>query len=163
MTTSNRYKILGVLGAIAAVLLLTAPNAAAAGPQFATTRTSGGGLEWTVMSSVAGVQLRVVGGDFNHTETFTGRNARFSARTADGEQLPDGLYKWELSAVPEGLKPVANGFNNGRAANVEAAPQRGFINRRPKGSALTQSGAFTIRGGSVVDPNVMEMRGQAAK
>lgn len=131
MKTSNRYKILGVLGAIAAVLLLTAPNAAAAGPQFATTRSTGGGLEWTIMSAVSGGQLRVVGGEFNHTETFTGRNVKFDARNAEGDQLPDGLYKWELSTYPEGIKPVANGFNNGRDAKAEAAPQRGFNNRRP--------------------------------
>jgi len=163
MKTSNRYKILGVLGAIAAVLLLTAPNAAAAGPQFATTRSTGGGLEWTVISSVSGVELRVAGGDFHHTETFTGGNPRFAARTADGAQLPDGIYKWELSIVPEGIKPVANGFNNGRGANLEAAPQRGFANRRSQGQPLVQSGSFTVRGGSVVDPNVVEPGSQVAK
>jgi hypothetical protein len=163
MKTLNRHKILGVLGAIAAVLLLTAPNAAAAGPQLATIRSSGGGLEWTVLSSVAGVELRVGGGGFNHAETFRGRNPRFEARTADGAQLPDGIYKWELRAYPEGIQPVSNGLDNGRDANLEAAPQRGFVNRRPKGQAIVQTGSFTVRGGSVIDPNVIETSGLAAK
>jgi len=124
--------------ALIACLLLALPVAA---KDIARVSVYSGELVFTPEAAVAGFELTVTGpGGYEHTETFDGGGAiSWAASAADGGVLADGAYSYEL-------RPVAHAASRGAAATLS--------NAKARHTAL--SGTVTVRGGSLVDPDLPE-------
>ncbi len=102
-----------------------------------------GAVDWLPDVEAKAFQLTVAGpGTFYWTRTFpTGTRPRFAVSDIGGHDV-DGLYTYELKALPE----------------AQPQPRRDGVatSQTPSRPPLTQSGAFTLRGGSFVRPSLAE-------
>jgi hypothetical protein len=124
--------------ALIACLLLALPVAA---KDIARVTVDSGGLVFTPEAATAGFKLTVTGPDgYVYSETFDGGGVMtWAASAADGGMLTDGPYNYELV-------PVAHAAKRSAAAELSAA----------KAEYTVLSGTVTVRGGSLVDPELPE-------
>ncbi|HEX9733161.1 MAG TPA: hypothetical protein VGG06_14380, partial [Thermoanaerobaculia bacterium] len=124
--------------ALIACLLLALPVAA---KDIARVTVDSGGLVFTPEAATAGFKLTVTGpGGYVYSETFDGGGVMtWAASAADGGMLADGPYNYEL-------RPVAHAAKRSAAAELSAA----------KAEYTVLSGTVTVRGGSLVDPELPE-------
>ena len=82
-------------------------------------------------------------------------------RDDEGNSLPAGIYKWELRLNATRLTAVDDG-TNGRspeATKLSRRATRGRVGLGGNGRRFqlpTESGAFTVRFGGIIDPSVTE-------
>lgn len=135
-------------GVAAACALAAAVALSAQGPgdrRLADVQVTSAGIDFVSQVEHGGAILRVSGTEAEYRFTFgPGESPFLSAFDAKGEPLADGVYGWELE-----LLPVAGD----RADLMRAASENG--GQAPQALPL-QSGAFTIAGGYVVDPDERE-------
>ena len=123
-------------------LTLSAGSASAEGPQLTRLSTTSNTVVWTSLVPDHPLVLSVVGGDFSVRSKFApGESPSVKLQDAEGAPLPDGVYSWELRAVP--LPSQSNAPSRSRSSRAEADPK---AVRRP-----VQSGDFRIKNGSVVN------------
>jgi hypothetical protein len=124
--------------ALIACLLLALPVAA---KDIARVTVDSGELVFTPEAATAGFTLTVTGPDgYVYSETFDGGGVMtWAAAAADGGMLTDGPYNYELV-------PVAHAAKRSAAAELSAA----------KAEYTVLSGTVTVRGGSLVDPELPE-------
>lgn len=138
-----------------ALAILALPLAAFAGDPVGRATGGGSSIEW--MTTVSGhdkIVLTVSGPDDVYTKEFSnGKNVSF--RLSDlGTTVSDGVYQYELRVVPKISSDVAKKLEKARAANDEKAAKA--ILKAAGVSEVVQSGAFTIRNGSFVSPDLVE-------
>ncbi|HXT49675.1 MAG TPA: hypothetical protein VN811_01460, partial [Thermoanaerobaculia bacterium] len=121
---------------------------AARGP-VADLSVGGASLDWAPRGSYESMKLRVSGPDGLIIEQSfgAGQQPTFSLFDKAGQRLPDGQYRWELSAAPQ-LSPAAKrelaaARRSGDPAAMEKLRQSGVL-----GDAGVQSGTFAISGGA---------------
>ena len=158
MSESNHRKILAALVLAALVALPAIADEPSAAPRVASMSTAPGGLSWAPRVSFDKLVLTVQGGDFTSTQEFTSGQPYFAPVDAEGYQLPDGTYTWELTVIPRALD--ANGKTY-RSAQPSADGRSMKEAQAPEG--LIQSGSFTITGGAIVDPNLSEPESAAPR
>ncbi|MFW6012089.1 MAG: tail fiber domain-containing protein [bacterium] len=145
----HTFKTAGAVFLLAAVLC--AP-ATADRMEVATANVTGGSLHWDVHVGYDGLELTVAGEGRHVARTFeSGETPSFSLFDDEGEPLPDGTYTWELVVSPKLTELDPEEFENLRSS-VDGAEVRDA--RAPERQVA--SGAFTVRGGQVVDPNLSE-------
>jgi hypothetical protein len=89
----------------------------------------------------------VSGDGYWHRETYqSGEQPALSAYTSDGQQLPDGEYRYELRMVPASKGSAARQQDVLRGKSGESP---GFNKQQP---VPTISGQFVVQGGQVVVP-----------
>lgn len=152
--------------ALAALLIVTAlpaPGAAAdltAGDApIAAMAIHGDSVSFAPLGSFEAMTLTVGGQGHFSKQTFRGgETASFVPVDGEGFQLPDGFYKWELVASPSLRDLDPKSFRNGK---ISADGRTMEVAQAPRGQR--QSGAFTIKNGVMVDPNLIEARGSRAE
>lgn len=116
----------------------------------------GGVIEWQLdLRGQAAVELTVIapsGQDYTSIAKG-GQNPSFRLSQL-GQDLEDGQYNYELRAVPNVPSDVARKLEAARKAGDDAAARR--IMKAAGLEPITQSGTFTVRNGSIVDPNAIE-------
>ena len=161
MTKSNnrKHQFLGLTVLLALVLLMPLPASPA---EVASASITPSGLTVTPMVDHNGGVLVVAGMDNVIRREFgPGERPSFEPVAEGGGPLPDGLYKWELRLNSTQLTAVDDG-TNGRDPKVSAATRRttrgrvGLTGSGRRFQLPTQSGAFTVRFGGIVDPNTTE-------
>lgn len=134
-------------------LTLASPAPAQPAPEIAPMSALGSQVAWSPrVASYDRLVLRISGGDYFVEQEFeAGVAPVFTPVDAEGYQLPDGIYTWELSVIPHAADLALAHFKSqemsadGRMMKAAEAP-----------AGLTQSGSFTIVGGSIADPNLLE-------
>lgn len=139
-----------VLGLCLALTLLALPAFAA---DLATVRLGSDSIDWQPTVEAAGWVLTVTG-----PEGLTYREESADAPSmelfaADGQFLPDGLYRYELRAVPR-ISPRLRQELDAAAENLE---QRQRLAARVQGSGRVQSGHFRISQGALVTDDQVEL------
>ncbi len=134
MSHTSKSPLANVLLVLFIALALAVPATA---KDLATVEIGGDAVFYPIGSEA--LRLTVSGPEgFYFDETFAaGQPAVFAAYDAEGYGRVDGLYTWQLSVVA-----------------AEAARQGELEAWKP--AASTQSGAFTIAGGALVDPDLPE-------
>ncbi|MDA1054426.1 MAG: hypothetical protein O3C40_28635 [Planctomycetota bacterium] len=147
--------------AIAVAMVLLAPLPASPA-EVATASITPSGLSLSPNVENNGGVLTVSGNDINIRRTFgPGERPSFDARDDEGNALPDGIYKWELRLNSTRLTAVDDG-TNGRSQDAVEASQRatrgrvGLAGNGRRFQLPTESGAFTVRFGGILDPNETE-------
>ena len=137
-----------VFACLAVAFLVAIPAMAARGP-VADLSVGGASLDWAPRGSYESMKLRVSGPDGLIIEQSfgAGQQPTFSLFDKAGQRLPDGQYRWELSAAPQ-LSPAAKrelaaARRSGDPAAMEKLRQSGVL-----GDAGVQSGTFAISGGA---------------
>jgi hypothetical protein len=159
MRRNRGSKLRMAMLAAAAVALWTAPTAHAAAPLAA---VSGGplGLEWQAAGDFEKLTLTVSGpgGFILQREFRAGAVPAFGPFGADGKPLPDGVYTYEIAVAPRVDPATRKALAAAREAGDDAAIAKlqasGTLPRGP----FAQSGAFTIRDGAIVSPELREER-----
>ncbi|HEV8240582.1 MAG TPA: tail fiber domain-containing protein [Thermoanaerobaculia bacterium] len=130
-----------VFACLAVAFLVAVPAMAARGP-VADLGVGGASLDWTPRGSFQSMKLTVSGpGGLIIEQSFgAGQAPSLSIFDKAGQRLPDGQYRWELSAAPV----------LGAAAKRELAAARVNGDQRNVGGGAVQSGAFAIANGSFV-------------
>jgi hypothetical protein len=150
---------MALLAAAAAAVLWTAPAARAAAP-LATVSGGPMGLEWQAAGDFEKLTLTVSGpgGFILQREFRAGAVPTFGPFGADGKALPDGTYTYEIAVAPHVDPATRKALATAREAGDDAAIARlqasGTLPRGP----FAQSGAFTIRDGAIVSPELREER-----
>ena len=161
MTKSNnrKHQFLGLTVLLALVLLMPLPASPA---EVASASITPSGLSLNPMVDHNGGVLVVSGMDTVIRREFgPGERPSFEPMDENGNALPDGLYKWELRLNATQITAVDDG-TNGRDPKVSAATRRatrgrvGLTGSGRRFQLPTQSGAFTVRFGGIVDPNQTE-------
>lgn len=135
---------------LAAAVCLMAPGAGA--QEVAWVDVGAGGLSFSPVEGFGGIVLTVKGnGRYVRQEFGAGDRVSFTPVDSFGEALPDGTYVWELRARPRIEELDPSEFVNGRMTE-DASGSRDAV--APRGRV--QNGAFTISGGSIVDPTLEE-------
>ena len=137
--------------------LLASLGCLAAGPaleaQVASMSALGGHVAWLPQVSYEKLVLRVSGGEFTTQLEFEGGlSPQFAPVDAEGYQLPDGNYTWELTVIPRAVD--LRNFNF-KSAQMSADGRTTAAAEIPEG--LSQSGTFTIVGGAIANPNLPEI------
>ena len=141
-----------VLAAVVLAALVAMPAISEeATPKVATMQAGPGGISWAPHVAFDKIVLTVAGGDVVITEEFDGGNPYFAPVDAEGYQLADGNYSWELTVVPRALDANDNTFRSDRLSEDGRSISKG---EAPEG--LVQSGSFTIINGAIADPGVSE-------
>ena len=130
-----------VFACLAVAFLVAVPAMAARGP-VADLSVGGASLDWTPNGNHASMKLTVSGpGGLIIEQSFgPGQAPSLSIFDKAGQRLPDGQYRWELSAAPQ----------------LGAAAKRQLADARRSGSnpgvtgGAVQSGTFAIESGSFV-------------
>lgn len=129
--------------------------------QVATTNTSPATIEWQPLADAAGYVLTVSApdGTVARREFKVRETPSFSVFDERGQIRVDGVYKYELRAVPRIDKATRQQLRAAREAGDEAAvvSELQKAGRIPAG-ALVQSGTFAVAGGSFVTGEVAEPR-----
>lgn len=151
-----------VLGLAGASDIAKADGVTQGGVRLTDMRASPGGIGWTPLVRSNGSVLTVSGGDFNMRQVFRGgENPAFKPYDLEGNQLPDGVYKWEITFYPDRVIGVDDG-TNGRDAEVvkkltRRSASRSRSNLRFKTpQRLADSGSFSIINGAIIDPATPE-------
>lgn len=130
----KKTKLQGILLSGAAAISISFASAVSAGP-LATIGGAGNNISWAPTNSNYGIKLNLA-----HPDGTVTSHTYSPGEAPSASGLEDGLYTYELVAIPNILPRVRN------AASDKA--QRMARN--------VQSGAFTIKGGSLVPPNLAE-------
>ena len=143
--------------ALLAIVLL-APLPARPAGQIATASYGPSDIQWRPQVPNNGFILRVAGhwGEVNIRRTFKGgESPRFQPN-----DLPDGIYKWELRVIaPEvtGTDDGTNGRDPKLVKRLTRSRSGAFASLRRRMRPPTSiSGSFTIQFGGIVDPNRRE-------
>jgi hypothetical protein len=154
---NQKLRYLGI--AIAIVLLAPLPASPA---EVATASITPSGLSLSPNVQNNGGVLTVSGNDMHIRRTFgPGERPSFDPRDDEGNPLPDGIYKWELRLNATQITAVDDG-TNGRSEEATKASRRatrGRVGLGGNGRSFqlpTESGAFTVRFGGIIDPNATE-------
>jgi hypothetical protein len=142
-----------------AVALGAAPVARAAAP-LATVNVGPTRVEWQPAGDFQKLKLTVSGpgGLIVQREFRSGTNPALELFGADGKPLPDGAYVYELTATPRVDAATRRALAAAHAAGDDAAVAKlAAVGQLPRGP-LAQSGAFTVRDGSIVSPELKEDR-----
>lgn len=147
-----------VVAALAALVLAALPLQLAAAelvrgdPNIAALSISAGSVSFAPQVSFEEMTLTVAGGGYSVTRSFRfGQTASFAPVDAEGFQLPDGTYNWELVMSPRARDLDPRAFSSGEVS----ADGRAFkAAEAPEGQR--QSGVFTIKDGLIVDPRRVE-------
>ena len=147
--------------AIAMAMVLLAPLPASPA-DVASASITPSGLSVSPNVENNGGVLTISGNDITIRRTFgPGERPSFGPRDEDGNPLPDGIYKWQLQLNATRVTAVDDG-TNGRSEEAVKLSQRATRGRVGIGGSgrrfqlPTQSGAFTVRFGGILDPNVTE-------
>ncbi|MCP4202238.1 MAG: hypothetical protein GY769_09910 [bacterium] len=158
MNRNRNLKTLWLIPLVALLVLAALPAQSAQAQliggdqQVATMAIHGGSISFAPKISFEEMTLTVAGRGHVSKQSFrSGETASFAPVDQEGFQLPDGTYKWELvvSPRPQDLNPAA--FRSGK---VSADGRMMEMAAAPKGQR--QFGVFTIKGGVMVDPNLVE-------
>jgi hypothetical protein len=147
--------------AIAMAMVLLAPLPASPA-EVATASITPSGLSLSPNVENNGGVLTVSGNDLKIRRTFgPGERPSFDARDEEGKALPDGVYTWELTLNATKITAVDDGTNGRSSAAVEASRRatRGRVGLAGDGRSFqlpTESGAFTVRFGGILDPSTTE-------
>jgi hypothetical protein len=147
--------------AIAVAMVLLAPLPASPA-EVATASITPSGLSVSPNVQNNGGTLTISGNDIHVKRQFgPGERPSFEPRGEDGQPLPDGIYKWELSLNATRITAVDDGTSGRDERSVELSRRatRGRVGIASGGRSFrlpTQSGAFTVRFGGIMDPNVTE-------
>ncbi len=137
--------------ALSMVLLATAASAAVRTP-IADFSTGAAGAEWTPLAGDYDHLVLTVsgpGGAYLRQEFPSGMYPSFGLFDEAGAAMPDGLYKWELTLIPN-----VDSSMSARMAEARAAGQDGLEVLAPERSR--QTGFFSIAEGSFVSTDVAE-------
>lgn len=155
-----RYQRMTLVG-IAVAMLLLAPLPASPA-EVATASITPSGLSVSPNVENNGGTLTISGNDIHIRRQFApGDRPSFELRDDEGNPLPDGVYKWELSLNATKITAVDDGTNGRDERAVEASRRatRGRVGIAGDGRRFRlpiQSGSFTVRFGSILDPNATE-------
>jgi hypothetical protein len=142
---------------VVALTVLAIPvSAFAAGHAVGKPSSSISAIDWQVSASnYEAIELTVSAPNGEtYKKTFSaGRTPSF--RVSDlGSDLADGTYNYQLRVVPKVSGDLKKKLDKARGSGDEAAARK--IAREAGLSAPEQSGAFTIRNGSIVSPDEVE-------
>jgi len=141
---------------VVALAILTVPVAAFAADAVGRTVGGGASLEWLVgVSNYDSVELTIntPAGDTMVKKFPAGKTPSF--RLLDlGSDLADGQYNYQLRVVPKISADLRKKLDAVRASGDDAAARK--LLRESGLNAPEQSGAFTIRNGSIVSPDLVE-------
>ncbi len=140
----------------ALVLIIGLPLAAqdfSAGGPIESMSIGASQITWQPQAGKGWVTVTVTGpGDYSFTAEFPpGKLPIFSALDDEGKPLPDGSYNYEIGERPKNTRT--------RAENDPQGLPGKSVGKGPV--YQTQSGTFTVAGGSIVDPGLPE--GSSAK
>ena len=152
---SNSGKVLAAV-VLAALVALPAVAAEIGATKVADMTAGPGGISWAPRVSFDKLVLTVKGGGHTLTSEFDAGTVSFVPVDAEGFQLPDGTYNWEISVIPPALDANNHHYRgdqpsaDGRSLKAGTAPE-----------SLSQSGSFTIANGAIVDPGLAETPSKA--
>ncbi|MGN6183179.1 MAG: hypothetical protein ACTHQM_05935, partial [Thermoanaerobaculia bacterium] len=118
--------------------------------------SSGNSIEWQLdIRGHSSVRVTIIAPDGTDyvTTVKNGLNPSFNLAKL-GSDLQDGVYQYELVVEPNVPKDVQSKLKAARAAGDDAAAKK--IMKAAGLEPISQSGAFTVRNGSIVDPNAQE-------
>ena len=140
------------LPVLALVALALTIGPAAGAERLATMNAAGGSVYFAAAVPADSFLHTVSGGGYDFRREFK-RGETLSLALVDdrGAALPDGTYTWELRALPSPRSAAGENISNERGAKDGSISRRADVPERK-----VQSGAFTIRGGAVADPNLAE-------
>jgi hypothetical protein len=152
MRHTRRLTFVGAALAVCVVTLASPVLSEQKPTKLARMTPSGASVMWLLEANAERLVLTVSGGEEVIERRFgRGEVPSVALQREQGGPLPDGIYSWELR---EEFEPVNDGVydpENGRdSVDSSSAPERVPLKGR------LQSGSFTIRGGSVVAPNLLE-------
>ena len=152
MTSKLQEKLItGVL----ALVVLAAPVAALdaeKAERLVSFKSAGTSAMWIAKPGAGATLLSIKSGDIRIEERFrAGVSPVVSLSRPDGTMLPDGQYLWEVSESFAGVNDRVWDAENGR--NL-ARNEKGRSRVPVKG--LVQQGAFTVKGGLIVDSTLRE-------
>ena len=134
--------------------------------RVATISGSGSSVRWDVAASYSTLTLTISApdGQVFRREFKAGSAPEFTLTDRDGSRLPDGQYTYELRLTPEISAEVKKDLAAARAKSSadDAAPVREMRKRGLLPTALSQTGAFQIVGGSVIVAGATEDGRQAS-
>ena len=130
---------------LAGPTLVEAQRLADSAPEPALVSHSGAGLQFQPFVDFKEAVLSVSGGEVAFRQVYAGGEyPSISRYDMKGGALPDGTYNWELALLPDAATArelrIAAARNGGEAPNAW----------------LPQTGTFTIKDGSFVDPKLVE-------
>jgi endosialidase-like protein len=147
-----------VTGLVAVALLVAVPALAGPARPLAQVQAGGASLDWTPFVSHESMKLVVSGPDglIIEREFRNGELPSLSIFDKAGQRIPDGDYRWELSASPMVSPAVKHQLNVARRNGDQAALAR--LQSQLTGGGV-QSGNFRIANGAfVVDEGAVEPR-----
>jgi len=142
-----------------AIGLLALPAARAAGP-LATVNVSAVGLDWQPSGTYEKMTLTVSGpgGLILRSEFRAGTAPSLDLFGKDGKPLPDGAYRYELTAAPVLDQATRDALAAARKAGDDDAIARLQASGKLPSGALSMSGVFAVAGGTIVRPDLVEER-----
>jgi hypothetical protein len=141
---------------VVALAILTVPMAAFAADAVGKAGGGGASIEWLVSASnYDAVELTVSSpnGETIVKKFAAGKTPSFRLLDLGGD-LADGQYNYQLRVLPKVSADLRKKLDAARASGDEAAARK--LVRESGLSAPEQSGAFTIRNGSIVSPDEVE-------
>src|SRR5947207_4433860 len=141
------------LFSVLAIILV--PALAFATPKIAP-NVSSAAVTWQSAGDFDGVTLVVMapsGAYFTH-EFISGQSPSFSLKDIGGGLAVDGTYTWELRYTPHLSSDVKRALAAARDRGDDTAAAQ--ILKDAGVSGLTQSGVFSVSGGSFVSPTLTE-------
>lgn len=146
---------------VVALTVLAIPVSSFAADAVGKATGSGAAIDWQVSASnYEAIELMVSApnGETYAKKFPAGRMPSF--RVLDlGSDLADGVYNYQLRVLPKISADLRKKLDAARASGDEAAARK--IAREAGLSAPEQSGAFTIRNGSIVSSDAVESGAQA--
>ncbi len=151
-TTSSKRSVPWAVIALATLVALPAISHAAPPPQVALVNVTPGSVAWAPVVGFDKLVLTVSGQGFTKSYEFEAGGVSFTPVDDEGYLLPDGSYSWELTVIPTAATISAGSFRSEKVSADGRAHQAAQV---PAG--LKQSGTFTISGGAIADPNLVEV------
>jgi len=166
MEKSTRTKLWRTAILVLALGGLLAIPAVAAGPaQLAAINVSSVGIEWQPNVSYEKLVLTVSGpgGVVLRRELPAGTAPSFGVFGDDGKPLPDGAYTYELVASPVLDRATRRAMAHARETGDDATLTKLQADGKLPSTPLRQSGAFAIKDGTFVSPDLREPASQAPR
>ncbi|MDP9192876.1 MAG: tail fiber domain-containing protein [Acidobacteriota bacterium] len=141
---------------VVALTVLAIPVASFAADDVGLAYGGGASIEWSVSgTNHDAVELTVVApsGEVTVRRFLAGRTPSFRLIDLGGD-VADGQYNFRVVTVPKVSADLRSKLDKARAGNDDAAARK--ILRESGISVAERSGAFTIKNGSIVSPNLVE-------
>jgi Chaperone of endosialidase len=155
----KRHKYLGIAVALFLFvgLQVTARGQTADDGKLATVNGGGSIIRWDVAAQNAGGTLTITTPDNrSFRRTFrAGGSPEISLADKELENLPDGIYSYELRLAPVLTPGQKEALLKARGNDDDSEAERG-ARRRPILPSMTQSGSFAIVNGSIVVAGAVE-------